>query len=117
MRLGVPLSTFLSENVAEETTHYGPGGEVTGTSVTVRPGWSLNDRQVVIAYLAEERDRCQGCGHPTDESMAKETAGKWTVTQKQCYACVVAQATAENNAQSTHPQRGVYMYTMRTPGV
>ena len=115
----MPLSVWRGEPVRETTTHHGPDGAVTGTSVTVRESpWSEDDRALALALLAEERDTCPGCGQPLEVCRDPATAGTWTVHQEVCQSCVVAEATRDNMAEeASGRRRGVHLYTGRTPGV
>ncbi len=84
---------------------------MTGTSVTERAvEWTDLDRDLVLALLAEERDTCPGCGHPLETCRDRSTAGKWSVEEDVCQACLVGQAMSESNMNDK--RRGVHLYTV-----
>jgi len=60
------------------------------------PLWLPEDTELALEYMAEQRLRCSGCGHPRDESMDPERADQWNSSTAVCYAC------AEIDAEKRH---------------
>jgi hypothetical protein len=79
--------------------------------VTVRePDWTDEDRSLVLALLAEQRETCSTCGHQMSECRDPRTAGRWQVLTEVCQPGRVAQAVAEDNREA----RGLHVFTRRT---
>lgn len=51
------------------------------------PLWLPEDTELALAYQAEAKLRCSGCGNPRDESMNPEMAHVWKSHSSVCYAC------------------------------
>lgn len=81
------------------------------------PEFTADDRAAHLAYLAEERETCKGCGNQMAESMDRATAGTWTVDKHTCQACLVREAVMEGDAEAKSRPRGVKYIAHRTPGV
>jgi hypothetical protein len=82
--------------------------------VTVRESeWTEEDRALVLAFIANERGQCPGCGHPVEECRDRATGANWQVFTETCWASRWASKVAEDNAG----QAGLYIYTKRTAGV
>lgn len=75
------------------------------------PEWSDEDRGWLLAYLQERAEVCSGCGHPLDECRDPKTAGRWQIVVSQCEACRIAEADADNRAESKSRSRGLYVGT------
>lgn len=52
---------------------------------------------MALVWQAEQNARCGGCGHPLDESMAKDAEDTYEVSHRVCHACV-----ARENAIEAH---------------
>lgn len=76
------------------------------------PEWSDEDRGLLLALLAEQRDTCTSCGHLMSVCRDPSTAGSWQVVEEICQPSRIAQATAETVADSK--RRGVVLMTIRT---
>lgn len=72
----------------------------------------------MLAYLAELREVCPGCGLPLDECRDPKSMGKWRIVDQTCEACRIAEADADNRAeaaaQTKARQRGLYQAVVRT---
>jgi hypothetical protein len=79
---------------------------------TVEPEWTDEDRGLLIAWLAEQAEICDMCGHPMSICRDRKTAGLWTVERKVCWPSVVAQVEMENDQKAG--KRGVVYSTRRS---
>lgn len=61
--------------------------------------WTDEDRALVLALLAEQRETCSSCGHPMSQCRDPATAQRWTVIESVCQPGRVMAAAAENNAK------------------
>lgn len=110
----MPLSVWLGEPTREVVDHYTPDGTLTGRSVITRPSpWSDEDRAWLLAWRAEQRESCPGCGNPIEECRDPKTAGSWTPVVTTCQACLVAQAEMDNQNEGPR-RRGVYVGVRRS---
>ena len=75
--------------------------------------WTDEDRNLLIALLAEERDECRECGQPRDVSHDRKTQGTWRVHRVTCEACRILEAEAGNDAKSDTPHRGTKYAVIR----
>jgi hypothetical protein len=73
--------------------------------------WDETDRGLLLALLAEQAETCSMCGHQTSQCRDPKTAGSWQVVQEVCQPSRVAQAVAENLAETK--TRGVQLSTRR----
>jgi hypothetical protein len=80
---------------------------------TTDPLWTDEDRNLLLALLAEERDECRECGHPYDVSTDRKTQGTWRVHRATCEACRILEAEVGNDAEGSR-QRGVKYAVIRT---
>jgi len=69
------------------------------------------DRGLLLALLAERAEICSSCGHPMSQCRDRSTEGSWQVVEDVCQPSRVAQAAAENLAESK--RRGVVLLTKR----
>lgn len=76
------------------------------------PGWSEDDRALVLALLEEQQETCSMCGHLVSECRDPRTGGHWQVVTEICEPGRVALAFAEDNREA----RGLHVYTRRTDG-
>jgi len=65
----------------------------------------------LLALLAERAEICSSCGHPMSQCRDRSTEGSWQVVEDVCQPSRVAQAAAENLAESK--RRGVVLLTKR----
>lgn len=78
----------------------------------LEPEWLDEDRGLVLALLEERAQTCPSCGHPVSQCRDPATAGTWQVVEEICQPSRIAQAVAENAAESK--RRGVVFSTRRT---
>lgn len=81
---------------------------------TADPLWTDEDRDLLIALLAEERDECAGCGHPLEVSTDRKTQQTWQVHRRTCEACRVLEAEVDNDLEAKTRKRGVRYAVTRT---
>lgn len=80
------------------------------------PLWTDEDRDLLLALLAEEREECSGCGRPLAETTDPANRGGYEVHREACEACLVLEAEVENDHEHSRP-RGVKYMVLRTGGV
>jgi len=76
--------------------------------------WTDEDRDLLLALLAEEREECSGCGNPLEISTDPATQRTWEVHRITCEACRVLEAEVGNDAGAKSPKRGVRYAVRRT---
>ncbi len=59
-------------------------GRVTGPG---QSAWTQEDTDLAVALTELEADRCDGCGHPRSESMAREAEDGYRAEPIRCHAC------------------------------
>jgi hypothetical protein len=77
------------------------------------PLWTDEDRNLLLALLAEEREECEGCGWPLEISTDPKTQRTWTVHRTTCEACRILAVEVSNDAESKRPHRGVKYAVIR----
>jgi hypothetical protein len=100
--------------LTETTYEYDDDGLLLSSVTTAESVWTEQDRGLLLALLAERRETCSECGHPTSQCRDPKTAGHWQVVRSICEPSRVAQAEASNMAESKVKQRGVVLSTRRT---
>ena len=80
---------------------------------TAEPEWTDEDRGLLLAWLEEQAEICDMCGHPMSVCRDPKTAGSWMVVRGTCEASRVAQAEMEND-QKAGGKRGVVYSTRRS---
>jgi len=78
--------------------------------------WTEQDRGLLLALLAEQRETCPVCQHQMSVCRDPKTAGTWQVIESVCQPGRVMAAHAENAAESKKPRRGVVLGSRRTGG-
>lgn len=71
-----------------------------------QPGEQLftpQDTADVLEYMREKALECPGCGHPRDESMAKENQHAYDAEPVRCFAC----AARDRRADRFHKDGGL----------
>ena len=97
-----------------ETTFGYRNGLLVRTVTTTEPDWTDQDRGLVLALLAEQRETCPMCGHQMSECRDPRTARTWQVREEICQPSVILQATRDNAAEAKQKRRGVVLMTRRT---
>lgn len=77
--------------------------------------WTDEDRDLLLALEAEEREECDGCGHPMDVSTDRATSHQWEVHRHTCQACVVLEAEVGNDVEAGG-RRGIKYAVIRAGG-
>jgi hypothetical protein len=113
----VSRSRFLGREPAETTAyHYNRRGQVIKTVTTREPEWLDDDRAWLMALLAEESERCSGCGQLLSECMDPGTAKTWELVERTCQACLILDVARDNDAEAARNgsrRRGVKRMVQR----
>ena len=64
-----------------------------------------------MAYVANEREACPGCGEPLDVSTDPESEGRYTAEAVRCHACA-AQSKADRGIDE---KAGLLVHFTRRP--
>ena len=75
--------------------------------------WTDEDRDLLIALLAEEAEECSGCRQPLSISTDKKTQGTWQVDRITCEACRIIEASVDNDNEGKRA-RGLRYSVHRT---
>lgn len=76
--------------------------------------WTDEDRDLLLALIAEEHGECDQCRHPLEISTDRKTQRTWQVHRSTCEACRVLEAEMGNDAESKRPNRGMKYAVLRT---
>lgn len=91
----MPLDVFDGEPTEELHEHYDPDGNLTGSTVVTRPGWSDDARAWALALSLREANQCPR-GHDLAESL--DPAWKWDpLPPAVCNACVAEGASIDKH--------------------
>lgn len=88
-------------------------GRVVEATTVHDPEWTDEDRAWLLALLAERADTCPGCGHPADEAHNRATERQWQVQTSVCQACLLLEATRDNQREAGTRNRGEYLAVTR----
>lgn len=92
----------MGREPTEVTRHYYDRLGRPRKSVTTRePRWLEEDRAWLMALLAEQKERCSGCGQLLAECMDPATAKTWEVVSRICQACLVLDVALDNDAEAS----------------
>lgn len=69
--------------------------------------WLPEDLAEQLAWQAEQRAKCDGCGQPKDESMNPDNDGAYEVTALRCHSC--AAMSAKSKTYSDMSSAGLYL--------
>jgi hypothetical protein len=75
--------------------------------------WTDEDRDLLLALLAEDAVACTGCGHPLDVTTDGANRGRWDVKRRTCEACLVLEAAVGNDHEGAKTARGVKYLVVR----
>lgn len=90
--------------------HYDPGGELTGTTIVTRPGWSDEDRMWALGLAEREASQCPGCGGDLVETLDYEF--KWVPQPPSvCLRCVGLQTARK--ATEKDPYHRAMLHTVK----
>lgn len=78
--------------------------------------WTDDDRDLLLALLAEEAEECSGCGQPLAQTTDPDNRGTYEVSRVTCEACVVLQAEVDNDYEGSRRPRGVRYLVNREGG-
>ena len=107
----------MGRTLAEHTTYIRDDAGLVVESTTVRETECLDeDRDALLALVAEETERCGGCGQLLADCMDRKTGGTWEVRRDVCQSCVVLEAEQDNEAEKSkiQRQRGLKFSVRRT---
>lgn len=94
--MGLPRSRWLGQPQRSITTYtYTDDGHLERAETLTDPGWTREDRDLLVALAVVERDVCPGCGSQRSTAWDPSTAGTWRVTEHVCQACRVRDAVAD----------------------
>lgn len=108
----MPLSTFDGEATVELHEHYDAAGNLTGSTVVTRPGWSERDRSFALGLSMRQAAECPR-GHGLAEQLAPDAADWLYVPDKPitCQACVALDAAAK--AFEKHPEKHAMLHRVK----
>jgi hypothetical protein len=110
----VPLSRWLGREPRTVTRYERDDDGLLVAAITERePEWLDDDRDQVLALLAEQAETCPGCGRPLDECRDPETARTWRVVDDLCHACMALDIDRHNEAERKRPRFGRYVAAVR----
>jgi hypothetical protein len=110
----VPRSRWLGREPREVTRYeYDEYDRLTAAVTEREPEWLDDDREWLLALLAEQRNTCSGCGHPVDISHDPDTAKTWRLQTSTCQACLVLDMDRHNAAEAGRPRLGRYTAVTR----
>ena len=75
--------------------------------------WTDEDRALLLALLAEQKETCSTCGHPMSICRDPKTAGTWSIVETICQPGRIIAAHVENAAKAGNPMRGVLVGSRR----
>lgn len=71
--------------------------------------WTDDDISAAMAWMADDADRCPGCGHHRDESMDIDHAGNFYDAEPvTCHACAARDRAQKAHRDQNGDQAGVY---------
>jgi predicted RNA-binding Zn-ribbon protein involved in translation (DUF1610 family) len=70
--------------------------------------WQPEDTLAVLAYLREEDLECPGCGLPREETMDRESDGRYRGHPIRCHACAARERTRDRF--SARPSDGAGLF-------
>lgn len=80
---------------------------------TFDPDWSDDDLEAALAFVDDEADRCPGCGHHRDESMAHGMDQAYDAEPIVCHACAVTERAQAAAANENRERFGVFWRTWK----
>ncbi len=75
--------------------------------------WLDEDRDLALAWQAEEAEKCPGCGKPHSESFDQDLEDEWTATGLRCFACKAKGRERERFTDGSADTAGLYMTVSR----
>jgi len=74
------------------------------------PVWAEDDVDLALAWQAEQKAMCKGCGHHLDESTDGATRRQWEAQELICHGCEVIdlRRAALTEAEADMPGRLIY---------
>lgn len=70
--------------------------------------WSDDDITAALAWVADEADRCSGCGHHRDESMAVGQDQAYDAEPIVCHACAARDRAVKAGHDKHLDTAGIY---------
>lgn len=106
--MGVPLSTLHGRPRRFRADFvYDDDGRLVGLTGELESPWTDVDTDVVRAVAEDRAARCDGCGHPTDQTFDPELERHWTAHPRQCHSC----AAGERAFKHIDDRAGVKVFT------
>lgn len=75
--------------------------------------WLTEDTDYALAWQAEKRVTCEGCGHPLDESTDSEHVRDYQAAELTCHACAVIDWRRQALSEQEVDMGGVRIYATR----
>src|SRR3954471_6198450 len=77
-----PRSVLLGRSVRTVTEHeHDDNGRLIRSVATTEPLWTDEDRDLLLALLAEEAEECTGCGQPLAQTTDPANRGTYEVSK------------------------------------
>lgn len=89
-----------------------PGRLVETVTVTESP-WTDEDRALALAWQAEQRLRCPGCGQPRDESVGVHADEAYEAVARTCHGCAALDAGQEKAHRELSDTHGLHFELRR----
>jgi hypothetical protein len=115
-RHGIPRSLLLGRELTSRTLYrYDDEGRLV-EAVTVRESpWTEEDVSLALAWQAEQRLLCPGCGQPRDESVGKHAFEAYTATARTCHACAELDHAESKARRELTDSAGLHFELQRRP--
>jgi len=69
--------------------------------------------ELALAWQADEKLRCKGCGHYLDESLDEGNLRAWEAQEVTCGGCMVMDIRRDTLAQQERDMAGLRIYATR----
>lgn len=77
------------------------------------PLFTDQDTEEILEYFREKALECPGCGHPRDESMAKENQFAYAAEPIRCHACKARDEAAQEWVRKRGDSAGINFSVFR----
>lgn len=96
---GVSPSRFLGHEPTVTVVPDGPNWRVCRS-----PAWTVEDRELVLAYVAYEAQLCPGCSRPLDETTDPDNEGRYVTGRPvRCHHCAALAQAGSAYEDDPHP--------------
>jgi len=101
----VPRSILLGRPLRATTIyHYDQVGRLTHSTTEWEPLWTDDDFAWALGKIAEDADRCTGCGQPLSETTRPDAEGAYeALLPIRCHACTPLERRREEYANTEVP--------------